>query len=37
MPELRYYYGYPMAIGIMVAVATGLIVYFWRKGWLRRW
>ena len=36
MPELRFYYGYPMAIGIMVAVAAGLIVYFWRKGWLRR-
>ncbi|HMB47014.1 MAG TPA: CorA family divalent cation transporter, partial [Afifellaceae bacterium] len=37
MPELRYYYGYPMALGIMVAVAAGLVFYFWRKGWLRRW
>ena len=36
MPELRFYYGYPMAIGLMVAVAAGLVVYFWRKGWLRR-
>jgi magnesium transporter len=37
MPELGYYYGYPMALGIMVAVAGGLIAFFWRKGWLRKW
>lgn len=34
MPELRLYYGYPLALGLMTAVAAALIVYFWRKGWL---
>jgi magnesium transporter len=36
MPELRAYYGYPFALGLMVAVAGGLVFYFWRKGWLSR-
>jgi magnesium transporter len=34
MPELGARYGYPVAIGLMVAVALGLLVYFRRKGWL---
>ena len=35
MPELRWYFGYPLALILMAAVAGGLITYFWRKGWLR--
>jgi magnesium transporter len=31
MPELGWYFGYPMAILLMVAVAAALFVYFKRK------
>ncbi len=34
MPELRWYLGYPFALGIMLALAAGLVFYFWRKGWI---
>lgn len=34
MPELRWQYGYPMAIGIMVVVAGGLLWYFRRIKWI---
>jgi len=34
MPELGWRFGYPAALGLMVAVAAGLAWYFWRKGWL---
>ena len=34
MPELRWYWGYPFALGLMAAVAAGLVVYFWRKAWI---
>jgi magnesium transporter len=33
MPELNWYWGYPFALGLMLATAIGLLVYFWRKGW----
>lgn len=36
MPELRWYLGYPFALGIMVLVAAGLLYYFRRKGWIGR-
>lgn len=36
MPELRWYYGYPMAMGLMVAVSAGLLFFFYHKGWLGR-
>jgi magnesium transporter len=35
MPELNWYWGYPLCIGIMLAIGTSLIVYFWRLGWLK--
>ena len=35
MPELNWYWGYPLCIGFMLAIATSLIVYFWRLGWLK--
>jgi magnesium transporter len=33
MPELNLYYGYPIVLGIMAAIATGMICYFKRKNW----
>ncbi len=38
MPELKWYWGYPMAMGLMAVVALLLLYYFYRKGWiLERW
>ncbi|NVK44432.1 MAG: magnesium/cobalt transporter CorA [Oceanospirillaceae bacterium] len=34
MPELSQRWGYPMALGLMVASAAGTYTYFKRKGWL---
>lgn len=34
MPELRWRWGYPAALGLMAAVAAGLLVWFRRRGWL---
>ncbi len=34
MPELEWYYGYPLAMLLMVAVAAGPILYLKRKHWL---
>jgi magnesium transporter len=34
MPELEWTYGYPLALGMMVAVAVLPWLYFRRKGWL---
>ena len=33
MPELTWSFGYPMAAGAMIGVATIMLVFFWRKGW----
>ena len=33
MPELDWFYGYPMSLAIMAAVAGALVLYFRRKGW----
>jgi magnesium transporter len=35
MPELGWRYGYPFALGIMASFATALLLWFWRRGWLR--
>lgn len=34
MPELEWRYGYPMAIGMMVAAGLAPYLFFKRKGWL---
>ncbi|MBX3299368.1 MAG: magnesium/cobalt transporter CorA [Acidobacteria bacterium] len=34
MPELKSAYGYFLTLGGMLALAVGLLVYFWRKGWI---
>ncbi|MBD1924594.1 magnesium/cobalt transporter CorA [Microcoleus sp. FACHB-831] len=33
MPELNWYWGYPFCLMLMIVVATGLIYFFWRRGW----
>ncbi len=34
MPELEFPWAYPTALGVMLAVAVGMIVYFRKKQWL---
>lgn len=34
MPELDWQYGYPLVLGIMLAVALGMVMYFKRRQWL---
>jgi len=34
MPELRWRWGYPMALGLMATVAFGQLMFFRWKGWL---
>jgi magnesium transporter len=34
MPELNWAYGYPMVWGVMLVVAMGMLLYFWRRGWI---
>lgn len=34
MPELEWVWGYPFALLVMVAIAAGMLLYFWRRGWL---
>ncbi|MDO4723904.1 MAG: magnesium/cobalt transporter CorA [Comamonadaceae bacterium] len=35
MPELSWKYGYPFALGLMIASAALPMLYFRRKGWLK--
>jgi magnesium transporter len=34
MPELRWYWGYPFALAVMVATTVALLVFFRRRGWV---
>lgn len=34
LPELRWYWGYPFAWSVMLAMGAGLLIYFRRKGWI---
>lgn len=34
MPELGWYFGYPMIWGVMITIAGGLIWFFKRRGWI---
>ena len=34
MPELRSRYGYPITMGCMGVLVLGMLVYFYRKGWI---
>ncbi|HEY9632175.1 MAG TPA: magnesium/cobalt transporter CorA [Coleofasciculaceae cyanobacterium] len=33
MPELNWYWGYPVCLAVMAATAGGLVYFFWRRGW----
>jgi magnesium transporter len=33
MPELNWYWGYPVTWAMMLAVGAAMIFFFWRKGW----
>jgi magnesium transporter len=33
MPELDWYWGYPLCWMLMIAIALSLSYYFWQKGW----
>jgi magnesium transporter len=37
MPLLGYRYGSLVAAGIMLASVAGMVIFFWRRGWLNRW
>lgn len=34
MPELEWYYGYPVVLAVMAAVALSMLIFFRRKGWM---
>jgi magnesium transporter len=34
MPELKWYWGYPFALGLMGGTAVVLLLYFRRRGWI---
>ncbi len=34
MPELHWYYGYPLALGLMVTLSTALYISFKRRSWI---
>ena len=34
LPELRYRWAYPVLLGLMGLIAVGMVIYFWRRGWL---
>jgi magnesium transporter len=34
MPELKLPFGYLLALGLMLLTAAGMVVFFWRKGWI---
>ena len=33
MPELEWYWGYPFCWFLMLATASSLVFFFWRRGW----
>jgi len=33
MPELNWYFGYPLCLALMAIVAGGLVFFFWKRGW----
>ncbi len=35
MPELNWYWGYPLCLGFMGAIGLALVYFFWRRGWFK--
>jgi magnesium transporter len=36
MPELKKPYGYIICVAVMALIACGQLLFFWRKGWLKK-
>lgn len=36
MPELKWPYGYPYALGLMAGVEISMLLLLWRRGWLKK-
>ncbi len=34
IPELHWVFGYPWALGLMVVISAGLMLFFRRRKWL---
>jgi magnesium transporter len=34
MPELKWFWGYPLALTLMAVMAITMLVYFYKKGWV---
>lgn len=34
MPELRWHWGYPFALGLMLLTLLGQLLFFYRRGWI---
>jgi hypothetical protein len=37
MRLLNYRFGSLVAVAIMMLTTVGMVVFFWRRGWLKRW
>jgi len=35
MPELHTTWGYPALLAVMATIAIGMLLWFWRRGWIR--
>lgn len=35
MPELNWYWGYPVTLAVMLIIAIGMTIFFWRRGWFK--
>lgn len=35
MPELNWYWSYPVCWAVMIAIAASLIYFFWHRGWFK--
>lgn len=36
IPELHWGHGCPIALGVTAKIAFGMLVFFWRRDWLKR-
>jgi magnesium transporter len=35
MPELGWYWGYPLCLALMAIIAISLVFFFWKRGWFK--
>lgn len=36
MPELKWYWGYPMVWATMILISTAMLIYYYKRGWIFR-